>query len=339
MKELIATFPRQIACPERITCLTEKEFYEKISFYNGIKPKIYFALYKSNEFGSFKSKTWVTEIDKISFDLDSKSSVESAKRMSDWCLKENIRHCIVFSTGGLWIHILTKNFSSLKYPKTALKESQRFVAKEVGLTIGNEKSCDIDHHIIGDIARVSRMPGTLDTARGLYAQSIKREDLIDLDHLKTLAREQRLKIHWYGKEKFDISKFDKDVYIEPFDIPELGSFAIELEDSEKLVAKFPPCIIQILKKPEIATWRGRWLACLYLRERGFTPTMCDGVCREYFSKGKRTDDLVNNYNHFRKVKVLELVYGDQTLFFPKCELLYEEGWCPGKCEYYNKLYD
>jgi hypothetical protein len=333
--ELLPKPPLQISCPERFTCSDIIGFLGKVNLYNGIKPKIYFSLYSCDSHGSFKD----AKITKISFDFDNENAIKNAKSLSDFCLRENYRHCIIFSTKGCWVHILTKNYEKLRYNKSALKYAQKAIAEKVCLSIGDEHLCDIDHHIIGDSARVARMPGTLDTRRGLYAQSVKREDLTTIEHLKEMAKEQSSAIYWYGNDFLDMLPYDKaDEFCELPEIPADFDYNIQLDDDEKILSKFSPCIVKILKEPAVGTWRGRWLAVLYMKEIGIPIKIAHAICKKYFGAAPRSDEFKNNYNHLRKVKVLELVYGNPELFFPRCEILYNEEFCKGKCKNYNKLY-
>ena len=78
MNELISNFPRQLSCPQRVTCQYKETFYKKLNEINGIKTKIYFSIYNCNEDGKFLNPM----IDKIGFDLDSNNCIKTAKHTS-----------------------------------------------------------------------------------------------------------------------------------------------------------------------------------------------------------------------------------------------------------------
>jgi len=334
MDELIPTFPRQVAIPHRILCYEKDDFYSYINRVNGVIKKIYFSILSCSKDNSFTD----TKIDKIFFDLDSPTSLINARKLSEYCNKNNYRHTVIFSTGGFWVYIRTKNYENLINPKHALKQSQLAVANELNMTVGNEKECDIDHHIIGDICRVGRMPGTYDINRKLYCISLSKEEIqLTKEEIKKLAIKQRNKIFWYGQDALDISihdsKFTPDEYIE---MPE---YEYNYQNSDNLSNFFPPCIIDILNDVESkGNWRGRWLVTLFMKEKGFPYKLTKDIARKYFSKRPRTDSLGNNYNHWLKVKCLDLVYNNPELIFPSCETLFTEGFCKGKCKFYNSLY-
>ena len=55
---------------------------------------------------------------------------------------------MIFSTKGFWCFVFTKNYHDLEYPKDALRNAQEDIAKQVGLTIGEPETSDIDFHIV-----------------------------------------------------------------------------------------------------------------------------------------------------------------------------------------------
>ena len=338
MRELIPTFPRQISFPERYTCKTEEEFYKKINSYNGIKNKIYFSLYKCNEAGRFLEDEFKTDIDKVSFDLDSKTCINNSKRLSNYCMKDNYRHCLIFSTGGLWVHIKTKNYKNLKNPKQALRNCQEFIASEIEISKEEKdaKKDDYDFHIVGNVAQVARMPGTMDTFRGLYAQSITREDLTTMEHLKSLGKIQRMKIHWYGTGAIDISKFDCEPD-EDIEIPELD---IDFVVDDKLLEKLPPCVQKCLLKIPLKGHNQFWVwTTIYLKEMGLSRASIKKLLKPYLEKNQRTDGMgSNDWIHYVKHDHLPDSVFRAGYFFPKCEVLFKNGFCPGKCKHYNNLY-
>ena len=331
MKDLLTNFPMQVAFPERITVFSMSEFFEIVNKYNGIKSKMYFSLYNCTDDGRFINPI----IDKIAFDLDYKGALESARKLSKYCMDNNLKHTVIFSTGGFWVYIKSKEVR-LDYPKDALKNIQHDIAKRVGLSIGEPKDSDIDHHIIGDIARVSRMPGTLDVHRQLYAQSITQEMLqLTLEEIKILAKIQNTNMYWYGEKLLDLKPYDDTPIKIKTEIPELD---IIMNTDDEFLNKLPPCIIKILSQKEFGTWKGRWLAVLYLKERGFPINIVEKICEKYFGKMPRDDNLRNNWEHMKKVRTVDLVFRRNDQVMPDCETLYRENWCPGKCKYHNKLY-
>jgi len=333
MKELLKYYPRQVAYPERRTCLNEKQFFNSLNSLNNVKPRLYFSLYNCESDGSFLNPL----IDKISFDFDNERCFDNVMKMIDYCDNHNYRYCIVFSTKGFWVHVLTKNYKDLNYPKDALRQSHEFIIKEIGYKYNKTTDSDIDFHIIGDIARVSRMIGTRDTRRNLFCISIKKEEMISYDYVKELSKKQRFDIFWNNSDYFDIKPFDNKVFKE-HKFMDLPLIKCEINVDDKIVQILPPCVQDMLLKQEKATYRGRFLFTIYMRELGFNKITTDELARKYFSLYKRTDELDNNYEHYQKVHCLDLAYANERQFFPNCETLFGEGFCNGRCKYYNKLY-
>lgn len=331
-------FPRQIASPIRKTFRSQKKFYEFFNAINGMKPKIYFSLYNCNQFGKFSDP----KLDKIAFDIDSDDAINVLKKIEDYCSKNNYKRTYVYSTGGFWAYIFTKKYDALKYPKNALKISQQYICKQANLSydLRNNKGIidphknDIDFHIIGDIARVARMPGSYDIKRQRFCIPISIEDIeLGEEHIKKKSRQQTFKFSIYGKKLFDISKFDEQPEIvEEHDIP-------EFEYSYKRNG-MPPCVWSWITEREEATYRARYFATVWLKESGWTKSMVRDLLKKHYQDFPRTDGLENNWEHYKKVKVLDLVFGKETTF-PSCSKLFQEGLCKGKCKYFGNanLYD
>lgn len=332
MNELIPTFPRQVAFPDRRTCKTKREFYKLLNKVNGIKRKIYFSLYSCNTNGEFENPI----IDKLGFDIDGeiKNVINTTLTIHNYCRKNNYRHCILFSTGGCWIFMKTKNYEKIKYPKDALRQAQEYICNHNKLSFGINKTDNLDSHIFGDIKRVGRMPGTYDTQRKKYCVSITPDDLHN--NLRGVGLEQSNKIIWYGEKGFDISQFDRPITTEFPEIPE----GEEREIDDEFLSKFPPCIIDILQDNQSrGNYRGRWIFTIFAKEACcFSKSFTDKIANKYFGAVQRTDAIRNNYIHYKMVKVLDLVYNNDNYFFPTCEKLYMDGFCDGKCKKYNKVY-
>jgi len=330
---LLRTFPRQIAYPFRRTCKDKEEFYRVFNSVNGLKAKIYYSVYKCNEEGMFDE----TNINLISFDIDSKDAISVLKRINKVCEKEDLKRTFIFSTGGFWAYILAKNGSGLKSPKYALRLAQIDIAKKAKLTFNkkNEKGVvdphinDIDYHIIGDTARVARLPGSYDMTRELFCIPISIEDINKgLDHIKEIAKTQQFKFYVYGNERLDMKNYDIEApRCEDVEVPD----DIEYRYNSKGI---PPCVLGWLTKKEKAVYRARFFATVWMKEKGFPKKLIRELAKKYWERYPRTDGLKNNYRHWLKVKVMDYVY-NRDLVFPKCEALYLEGLCDGKCKYFG----
>jgi len=335
MNELIKHFPREVAVPYRIKCETEQDFFRVLDRYNGKRKKIYFSVYDCSE---------DIKIDKIAFDLDSKKSLGNLIKLHKWCMKYDYKHLMIFSTGGFWCYVFTKNYNKLQDKKGALANAQDYICEKVGLTIydRNEKGVvdpyinDVDFHLIGDIRRVGRMPNTLDKVRGIFAIPLQAADLYTgIDHIKAKAKKQCFKYVYYGNKYFDIGKYDGHRK-SSIPISEMENYTIDLSHAEKIITLFPPCVQCWLMKPEMGTWEARFNFAVFCRDFGISKESCDALAKKYFTKAPRKDGMKNNYEHFIKVKALSFAYSTNTLF-PDCDTLALKGLCPKKCKHYNNL--
>lgn len=334
MNELIKYFPKQIAFPERITVKNKEDMFRMLNKIQKIKKKIYYSLYNCDENGKFSKPM----IDKVAFDLDSFKSFENIKK-SHYVLKQkNIKHIMIFSTGGFWLYMFTKNYENLKYPGDALQNAIKHMLSELELSMGdNEKIDDTDYHCI-DVPRVARFPGSYDGNRKIYCIPITEEDL-EKGHewIKEKAKKPCYQYIYYGEELIDMQPFDEQ--IKKNFVVNVPDYQWNFEGKEdEIIKDFIPCMKRILLEDGMDTYKNRYLFALYCHEIGLPANVCDKLAKKYFSKTKRTDNLGTNYDHFVKFKVIEYAYnrGD---FFPSCDKLYKDGVCLGKCpKYGNAVY-
>lgn len=336
MHQLINSFPRQVATPQRTTMKDKNSFYRLVNQYNGLK-NIYFSIYNTDNDGKFSD----INLDLIFFDFDEVDAIEDVKKLSNYLMEKNIRHLLMFSgKKGFHVYIFTKNGHKLKYPKEALTNAHDFFIKELKLKM--------DMHIRGDIARIARIPNSLHIGGRKFCIPIKREDLIQgMDYIRNKANYQQWDFNYYGMENFDISKYDyNNINSEHTYIPE-GSYTFS--DDDEIINKFLPCVQCWLldKKNELTgtklgNYAARYFFVVYCKVNGWPKSFCDEMAKKYFGAVKRTDGLKDNYVHFKKFKVLDYGWKDGKIF-PDCSSLYEKGLCLGKCQHYKErgspLYD
>ena len=338
--ELIPSFPRELSVPERINCLTEKEFYDKVNIYNGIKQRIYFGVYDN----SGKDKNYTkSNIHVIPFDLDSDNSLDNIKKLVKYCWFNDFRHTVIFSTGGFWIYVKTKNTEGIKNKKFALKNCQMGIARELELTVGMDvDEFDIDGHIIGDIKRVARMPGSYDSKRNLYCIGVSLEDIDKgLEYIKERAKTQSNKLYWYCNGGVNLKSFD---YIPELIRPDFKEYKYVLKSNNNLLDKCIPCVREHILETPLKGHNKFWVyICIYLKERwAMSSEQIKSLVKPYLLKHKRTDGQgENDFEHF-------IIYDDlpnsvirSGYYMLECDKLFEMGFCKGKCEFYNKqgIYD
>jgi len=347
MKETItkrypfASNPRQIGIPQRINCFSEQQFFQRFNDHNGRRRKLYVSIYNINDNGNFDN----VNISCLPFDLDSEKSLANVRKFYEYCEKKNYKSMYMFSTGGFWAFIKTKNGRELNFPKNALMESQRHIAKEMGLTIGQSKDADIDTAIVGDIARITRAPNSKDLGRKRFCIILKREELYHTyEEICKLAQKPRFEYYLYGTEGFDISKYDEKPYFQQKQKknPLTPNMALPTQEQVTVadlkcdadITNFIPCVKSWLTQPERGVWKARYFTGVYLSQTGKLPQEATTICKKYFTQAPRSDGLGNNWNHMIKDRTLNKAYKEDKMF-PNCDTLMNMGLCPARCNKYS----
>jgi hypothetical protein len=328
------TCPRQVAVPERIACYSQIQFFDRLNRFNGLKRKIYYSIYRTNQDNNFDNVI----IDSIAFDLDSDKSLQNLRKIYKYCEERDIKCMFVFSTGGFWAFIQT-TANKLNFPKNALDQAQRKIAEEIGLTIGNAKDSDLDQSIIGDIARITRAINTKDINRKRFCINLNRDEIFNktYEEICEIAQQPRFQYYTYGTELYDLTPLDESGYnrynnnqsIESIEVGEpLKDVPIEID-----IEKFLPCVQSWLTLPHKGVWNARYYFAVYCSQTLIPPSKCDELAKKYFGQQPRTDRLGNNHNHFKKDGVIRKAYKEEKMF-PNCDTLMHKGLCPGKCKHY-----
>lgn len=343
MKEYITkkypflSVPRQIGLPERINCISQEQLFYRLNKYNGIKRKLYISINRTNEFSNFDNVI----VDWIPYDMDSDKSLDNARRVFKYCEEHDLKSMYMFSTGGFWTFIRTTNVA-LQYPKVALAEAQRSIAKDIGLTIGHSKDADLDQAIIGDVARITRAINSKDIGRKRFCIILSKTDLFkSYEEICEIAKKPRFEYYCYGDKLFDLTKFDKRIAGNSTDfvVPNLN---IDMEQFKDMkydidIDNFLPCVKSWLTIKECGVFKARYFFAVYCSQTGIPAQKCNELAKKYFSVMPRTDRLRNNYNHFLRDRTLVKGYHLDKVF-PNCDSLIIMNLCPfnGKCDKYRE---
>lgn len=329
ISKLFPEMPIEIGVPDRIIMYTKQDVSDFINKWNG-KTRIYMSLYSLNN----------PKLDKIWFDFDSEKAYDNVIKFHNWCKEHNYKHLIVMSGGGYHCTVFTKNYDEVVDPRVALNNIHRSIAQEVGLTIGNEKVFDIDHHIVGDIRRIYTIPGTFNCKRKRWAISLTEDELqLGDDEIKKLALTQRPYIYFIGDGYYDVTnfKFAKQEY-HNVHIPSLQDNLVIPDDDKDVLKMFPPCIQKVLLDIDGAgNFRGRYLFTVWAKELGFSIDKTEEIAKRFFGRVQRTDGMGTNWNHYKKVKTARYIYNRDEML-PSCEKVFVDydGICCGKCDWYIK---
>ena len=333
--QLIPKYPIQFFT-ERISIANEEEFLQVLNHYNS-KKTIYYSIYSCQEKTNNNCNCnqeitdWHfcnTEIDKIVFDIDNLNSLDIVKKFHSYLLKNNLKHLILFSgQKGFHIYIFTKNYNYLKNPKNSLLNSHNYFIKELNLKVNGNGNSDVDSHILGDVARLMRIPNTLHLESNLYCIPITTEDLIlGKNYILNKAKSQNFNFTFYGKELFDISKFDNGIinHIPPliFKVKEKVEISI---DKQKLLNELPPCLQNILIQPYIY-WNQRFHLLKYFQDSGYSDFEIESIMK-IFTDGKvHPVKKTNNWNI--DIMNVQNRYLRRNKSFFSCKKIKGEMLCP-----------
>jgi len=336
MIEMFNKFPREIGCPERFSVNSLQEFLAFVNKNNG-KKTLFTSVYEFD-----KNHPEAISIDKIFFDFDRETSFESLKKLHNWCKANKYRHTMFFSGGGCHLYMFTKNYEALKNKKQTLYNCHHFIAEKSKLTIGDYNSdkegidYDIDWHIIGDIRRHARIPGTFNMNKKRYCIGITEEDLEkDYSYLKEKAKKPSLAFTYYGNKFFDVKPFDclLKEYTKP--LPYKASDTVKVNKDEVLV-NLPLCLKLWLNRDHVG-WKRRGWIIEWMRDKGLWRKELNEPLPAMFDE---TLDLMKKYLEPREFKhmnsnadgfqVKYLYFFNTNNSFPTCNNIKACGECPLK---------
>lgn len=301
-----------------------------VKAYNG-KKNIYFSLYNSvqkrdYQFGGDNFSTAV--IDKIFFDLDGNSlerPFEDLKKLIGYAWNHNYKFCMCFSgKKGFHFYLFCDETKSKDY----LKNAHRYFTKILNI--------DLDCHVVGDVARISRMPNTYHLTGNKFCIPLSIDDVKKgLPHILKKAESPNPEFCIYGTEIVDLKALPK---VENGngngEIPEFDYNSI-LEVDDALINDFPPCVKAWLTTKEHSIHRNRFYFALYCAHAGLTPQECNSLAKKYLGKIKERSGCRTRYQEFISEKAIEYAYS-KDFVIPNCARLFDEKACLGKCEYYKK---
>jgi len=314
---LFGTFPREFS-RRRYLIDSKIEFFRRINHYNGIT-NCYAGLYSIPE----KRGHDRAIIDKVYYDLDSSGSWNKIREVHKELVKRNIMHYIQFTGGGFGLFIFT-NSKRLKNPKSALRNYQIKMAKQLNMTIGKPMKADVDEHVVGDIARITRIPNTFNAKkkRQLYCIPIIEEDFNkSFDEIKDMAKKQRiLNAGFLFGEKFvSLLEFDKEQSLDSLMMKDVVVREVEDKNVQEILSLLPPLIVKLLQNRKDG-WRDRYIQVIAMKELGFPKGLASAICRKFWSREKFYHYLVEEDDQFT------YVWNRGDIYFPNWDTLQREGY-------------
>lgn len=315
-------FPREFG-KSRILVYNMDEFVELINLYNG-KADCYTTLYNYNrELGAQNQQT--VEVDKIFFDFDEEGCIEDVRRLHKGLLKENKKHIIFFSGRGFHVYIFCKVYN-LSYPRSAVKNAQLTYILRLGI--------GVDDKVIGDIARLARLPNTWNPRRQRFCIPVSSEDLEKgIEFIREKAKKQNFKYDFYGEELLDMKKYD---HINEEDAAKIALLKEIPKEGISTNLEFPECIKKALAKPDLG-YDERYSVILFCRDglHLFVNETVD-ILQKYLSQSKFEHCMREAPRKYGQVSYL---YERPTLFF-NCDKMKRMGYCSlrGKCDIIKGVY-
>lgn len=335
-------FPRKVGYPWKRNVFSMEEYNALINKMTGTVDKLYTSVYKYNKEGVMDKVL----LDIIPFDIDWDNSFDSMMELHNKLMEDDIKHQIMFSTGGFWVFVFTNAIEKKEkqHAKLILKNAQLDIIKDTDLYFGNSKIAPLDISILGDVERLTRTPFSFDKRRDSYVIFLGPNDLINMNHIKQTSKYcdeiRRHQIYIFGNKFYDIEKIECK-YIEDrnVEINEMSTFTLDenIDEKTKLILKLlPDCVQAWITNQEMATWEARAYATLYLREKGFSKKQAEDLLKQFYIKHYRTDKWENNWKHYMEAaQCSEHMYKRQDLKFLNCGKIHNLGLCTGKCSHYK----
>ena len=334
-------FPREIMTLGASGRASRKYMHTKEEYLNFIKHAIkltnlYTTVYnycewnnKNNYYELGKDRRYETvNVDRLYFDCDFKVKINgniiqtdgyiNMLKLHEWCHDNGeIKHqsCL---TGTAYSTILSVTHNGLENKKGAVYNAQNAIIEKLDILT--------DPQVMGDIARVTRIPNTFnfkESARR-FAIPLKENQLYLGDEaIRELAKKQQFGVKPIGTHAFDISKFDC--------APEQNS-RLSMPDFDETnipanvdIPPAPDCIKRMLIEPELG-WKIRPILIIWLRDKGLLLEETIAVLKKSLSPTK--------YRHcvFEERQPQDLYRKMMNMYLPKCSSITNHGYCNCKNE-------
>lgn len=312
MNILFNRFPREFST-KRIFIQSKEEFAHYINKFNGRKA-CYSTIYPTVERRCYNGNN----IDKVFFDLDNQETCwDSTKKIHNKLLELGFKHCVLFSGGGFHIYVFVEE-CLLEHPKSAIRGVQEYIARECDVNIGKPHESDIDEHIIGDIARISRIPNTYNIKRKRFCIYIIDEDFDKtFDEIKVIAKKQRFKAQLFGNKLFEISQFDEESENDISDIKQYDN-DIDIENVDDVLKLLPPFMRKMLLSG-MCGWYDRYIQILVSREIGLTESSANAIFKKYWDYNKYKHAIIEEGQ-------IRYIYNRPNLLVPNWDTLQQKGY-------------
>ncbi len=219
-------------------------------------------------------------VDKIFVDIDEPSEWEKVKLINKNLIENNILHTIVFSGKGFHIYIFVNEVDG----GVAGWVKKEAIVRWVDENLVKKYDLKVDRVVIGDLARITRIPNTFNFKRGRFCVPLTSKQMnMSYEEICNFAKKQNFEWEFFGRNlvslnvnnvKREIREFDRNVNLD------------ELENKYKnwlnvITSKieWPPFLQKIIEKHKkywdrAEGWRDRFLIIVWLKENGVSYEEC-----------------------------------------------------------------
>lgn len=243
--------------------------------------------------------------------LDDVKPFTDCKKVANYLYTNSLSFFVNFSGNGFHIFIQTQ--------KTRWSFDLSFKLRQFVEDIMRETEAKCDMQVVGDLNRVARVPGTINTKTNLYCIPLTYEELmsLSLEEIKKLSEKPREKENLINGVLSDIDAVQVEIKTETFIYDERQS----IYKFRNINIQTPPCINEILKNTN-AGWRDRFILITFLRDYGFSQNEVELFLEEILNSEK--------FNHcVHEESQVSYLFGRNDLLFPNCITLKKENYCCG----------
>ncbi|MEM5866354.1 MAG: hypothetical protein QXG39_00340 [Candidatus Aenigmatarchaeota archaeon] len=264
-------FPREVANPNRRLVYSKEEFYNFVNKF--IKfTNLYTSVYHFRVVDRERNKPFYDSavVDKIFIDVDEPSELPNLLNIHQWLCKKELLHTIIFSGKGFHLYIILKELDEGLSGWIKKEAIRRWV-------LDNIQNLKFDEVVLGDLARITRIPNTFNFRRGRFCIPLTSEHLEkSYEEICEIARKQNFKYEFFGKKKVSLNvkevKSTWENLEKNFKFEERGQVILTPID-------FPPFIKKIIEKKKkfwdkSMGWKERYIIILWLKENGYTFKEC-----------------------------------------------------------------
>lgn len=287
--------------------IIEAEEYRLL--YSG-KKNVYQSVYKYN--GEINPKNAIVDKIFLDFDYDEELTFfKNVRKVAKYLADSHYTFSIRFSGRGFHIFIFLDPKVKLNNPKAAIRKW----VKDMHIKTDTHS----DSSVVGDLRRVSRMLNSMNLKTHLYCIPIAYNELMNFTYesicgmAKTIGDISTDRT-FVGGKYLDISDFDNNNESKTL------NYRID-KDNIQVHQGFPPCILEMLKNPELGYYeRGQLI--IYLRDQGYSFYEILMVLKSFLSEEKY-------YHAVEEENQPEYLYFvREMLLFGNCDTQKDNGICP-----------